>query len=236
MAKHLVPSCGPGYDRFFKNVVDYTELMCGGATPQWTHIPQPERTALAAAYEDWLAGYSRTLKPHTKADTEAMKAAYTRSKKVLSRFIKVWFRGFPDIVTAEHLANMDIPPIDNTPTPIPVPDNQVEADLVFPGIHMVELQKIRPVSGTPPDTRSDYGVRIYYGFSGPPSEKFPFRLAQAQIPRRGEDLPYSVFTRKKKMRFDFEGESGCTVYFCLRYENGKGEVGPFGPMLQAVIP
>jgi hypothetical protein len=234
MGKALIPQCGPGYDRFFKNVVDYTGLMCGGAAPVWTHIPQAERTALAAAYADWLTGYSRTARPHAKADTEAMRAAYARSRRVLSRFIKVWFRGFPEIVTAEHLANMDIAPINTAPSPVPKPDNQVEADLVFPGIHLVELLKIRPVSGTPPESRSDYGVRIYFGFSGPPSEKFPFRLAG--VPRRGEDLPYSVFTRKKKKRFDFEGESGSRVYFCLRYENGKGDAGPFGPMLSAVIP
>jgi hypothetical protein len=234
MGKALIPSCGPGYDRFFKNVVDYTGQMMSGTPPPWTHIPFPEYAALSSAYTDWEAAYSRTTKPHTKADTQAMKGAYTRSKKVLSRFIKVWFRGFPDIVTAEYLANMDIAPIDNTPTPIPEPGNQVEADFVFPGIHLVELAKIRPVSGTPPDARSDYGVRIYFGFSGPPSEKFPFRLAG--IPKRGEDLPYSVFTKKKKKRFDFEGESGCTVYFCLRYENSKGDAGPFGPMLSAVIP
>jgi hypothetical protein len=234
MGKSLIPSCGPAYDRFNKNIVDYVGQMCGGPAPQWIHIPQTEQTALTDAYADWYAGYSRTITAHTKADTEAMKAAYRRSKKVLSRFIQVWIRGFPDIVTAEHLANMNIPVIDNTRSPVPEPDNQVEADLTFPGIHMVELVKIRPVSGTPPDARSDYGVRIHFGFSGPPSEKFPFRLVN--VPKRGEDLPYSVFTKKKKKRFDLEGESGCTVYFCLRYENSKGDVGPFGPMLSAVIP
>jgi hypothetical protein len=30
-----------------------------------------------------------------------------------------------------------------------------EADLTFPGIHLVELAKIRAVKGTGPDTRSD---------------------------------------------------------------------------------
>jgi hypothetical protein len=55
-------------------------------------------------------------------------------------------------------------------------------------------------------------------------------------PRTGSDLPYSVFTRKKKQRFDFDGESGTTVYFCLRYENPTGKAGPFGPILSAVIP
>jgi hypothetical protein len=99
----------------------------------------------------------------------------------------------------------------------------------------VELAKIRPVGSFGfPDARSDYGVRIYYGFSGPASEKYKFRLAGE--PKTGSDLPYSVFTRRKKERFDFDGESGNTVYFCLRYENPRGQAGPFGPMLSAVVP
>ena len=123
------------------------------------------------------------------------------------------------------------------PSPIPRPENQAEADLTFPGIHLVELRNIRPVAGDPPDPRSDYGVRIYYGLSGTPSEKYRFREAEA--PATGRALPYSIFTRRKKERFDFDGESGRTVYFCLRYENPKGGEegqGPFGPILSAVIP
>jgi hypothetical protein len=58
----------------------------------------------------------------------------------------------------------------------------------------------------------------------------------AAEPKIGGDLPYSVFTRRKKERFDFDGESGNMVYFCLRYENSKDQAGPFGPMLKAVIP
>jgi hypothetical protein len=130
---------------------------------------------------------------------------------------------------------MGIPPVDKIHTNVPAPEAQVEADLVFPGIHLVELRKIRPVAGfDPPDPRSDYGVRIYYGLTGEASEQFPFRLAGPL--KTAKKLPYSVWTRKRKERFDFEGESGNTVYFCLRYENGKGEAGPFGPVLSAVIP
>ncbi|MDR1930756.1 MAG: hypothetical protein LBQ44_09045, partial [Treponema sp.] len=61
----------------------------------------------------------------------------------------------------------------------------------------------------------------------------------AAPPRTGDDLPHSVFTRRKKYRFDFDGNSGKTVYFCLRYENDKGGEegeGPYGPILSAVIP
>jgi hypothetical protein len=211
--------------------------MCGGDTPEWTHIPLAERTLLNDGYTDWYMGYARTLKAHTKADTEAMYAAYGRSKKILSRFIKVWFRGFPDIVTPEHLANVGIAPIDNKPTRIPKPVNQVEADLTFPGIHMVKLVKIRPVAGSQPDPRSDYGVRIYIGLSGPPSEKYPVRFTKP--PKTGREFTYSIFTRKKDALFDLEGESGNTVYFCLQYETpagGEEGKGPFGPILSAVVP
>jgi hypothetical protein len=62
-----------------------------------------------------------------------------------------------------------------TPRP-PVPANQAEADLIFPGIHLVEPRKIRPVSGTDPGARNDYGMRIYYGFSGLPTERYKLRV------------------------------------------------------------
>jgi hypothetical protein len=121
------------------------------------------------------------------------------------------------------------------PASIPVPESQAEADLIFPGIHLVELIRIRPVKGgTAPEARSNYGVRIYYGLSGPPSGAFRFRLTGE--PKSGRDLPYSLFTRRKKERVDFDGESGNKVYFCLRYENPRGQAGPFGPILSAVIP
>jgi len=55
-------------------------------------------------------------------------------------------------------------------------------------------------------------------------------------PKSGHDLPDHVFTRRKHHLFDFDGESGNTVYFCLRYENAKGNAGPFGTILKAVIP
>jgi hypothetical protein len=166
---------------------------------------------LADSYAAWYTAYARTKEPHTPVDTEAKNDAKKASRAAMG------------------IHNRDL-----SPTPIPVPTAQPEADLTFPGIHLVELRKIRPVSGAAPDPRSDYGVRIYYGFSGPPNDQYKFRLAGE--PKTGKDLPYSVFTKRKKERFDFDGESGNTVYFCLRYENPTGAAGPYGPILRAVVP
>jgi hypothetical protein len=134
----------------------------------------------------------------------------------------------------EDLVSLELSPPDTTPTPIPPPTAQVEADLTFPGIHLVELKKIRAVAGSVPDGKSDYGVRIFWGLSGLAGGEDKFRVTEA--PASGKDLPHSKFTRRHKELFDFDGESGNTVYFCLRYENPKGDAGPFGPMLKAVIP
>jgi hypothetical protein len=62
-------------------------------------------------------------------------------------------------------------------------------------------------------------------------------MGTSSVTTAGEDLPHSKFTRRKKERFDFPAEdSGKTAYFCVRYENAKGESGPWGPMFSAVIP
>jgi hypothetical protein len=170
----------------------------------------------------------------TPVVTEQCREAFDALDGTL-RFFKKHYFLVPPLALADLVRlGLELP---NPPSPIPPPTNQVEADLTFPGIHLVELQKIRLVAGPPPDTRSDYGVRIYYGLSGPAGDSFRFRVAEA--PKSGNDLPYSIFTRRKKERFDFDGESGNTVYFCLRYENSKGRKegqGPFGPILSAVIP
>jgi len=143
-------------------------------------------------------------------------------------------RFFMPPLTQADLIALDLTPPDTTPTPISVPTAQVEADLTFPGIHLVELKKIRPVGGIEPDSKSDYGVRIYWGIMGPATASDKFRLDG--VPASGGDLPHSKFTRRHKEFFDFDGESGNTVFFCLRYENPTGQAGPFGPMLRAVIP
>jgi hypothetical protein len=122
---------------------------------------------------------------------------------------------------------------DLIPTPVPPPTAQVEGNLAFPGIGLVEIVKIQ-MTGGKIDRRADYGVRIYYGVLAKPAAHDKFRLASP--PNTGDDLPHSVFTRRKKHLFDFTGDSGCAVYFCMRYENSKGDVGPWGPIIEAHIP
>jgi hypothetical protein len=196
-------------------------------------IPAAEFTELGT-----LFGAAQTLLQKAKDDDERTHVITVECQAAFKdlaakmRFFKDRYYKIPPL-TVGDLAALGLKPRDPHPTPIPPPIHQVLADILFLGVHLLEL-RIRPLEGTGADARSDYGVRIYYGFTGPASERFPFRL-DAPV-TSGRILPYSIFTRRKKERFDFEGESGNTVYFCLRYENSKGEAGPFGPVLSAIIP
>jgi hypothetical protein len=233
MSRDYIPDRDPEFDIFFHYLVEYVNQKTGGETPQWTHIPVATLMMLRSMLGRWDITYEPTKGPHTPVETEAKNLSKKEAKKTIRPFVNQYLR-FPPVSDMDRTA-MGIPNKDTIPTPIPPPQAQPEGDLTFPGVHLVELANIRAVKGsTAPEARSDYGVRIYYGLTGPASDKYRFRLDAE--PKTGEDLPYSVFTRRKKQRFDFDGESGYTVYFCLRYENPKGQAGPYGPMLSAVIP
>jgi hypothetical protein len=75
--------------------------------------------------------------------------------------------------------------------------------------------------------RANYGRKVYYGL-----------YADGDTPpATAEDLPKNRFTRRKKEIFEFSpADVKKTAYFCIRYENSKGEAGPWGPMITAVIP
>jgi hypothetical protein len=233
MQNDYIPSNDGQFEVWFNNLVEYvfSKVMVG--TPAWTHIPKAEAENLAAAYTAWHTAWLPTQKPHNPVETEAKNDAKKAAKTAIRLFVNRYLRYTP--VTDEDRTAMGIPNRDDKPSPIPAPSLQAEADLVFPGIHLLELVKIRKVGIASDDPRSYHGVSVHFGILDAVNGKWRVTAP----PATGDDLPHTVFIRKKKIRFDFDGESGKTVYFCLRYENQKGGedgVGPFGPIIQAVIP
>ena len=141
------------------------------------------------------------------------------------RDIKKRYLYNPPLTDADFAA-MELKPKDTTPTQVLPPTGQAEADMTYPG--KTQLQgKIKHVEGTPQNPKSEYGYRIYYGLYATGSTP----------PESGMDLRESRFTRQKKVLFTFlPGDSGKTAYFAIRYENSKGESGPWGPMFSAIVP
>jgi hypothetical protein len=235
MSKSYIPARDADFDRWFSFLYQYVSQKCAGQTPAWTHIPQAALGVLGEQHAAWKTAYGATSGPHTPVETEAKNNAKKAAKAVIRPFVNQYLRYGP--VTDEDRKAMGIPNRDKIHTPVPRPDAQPEADVAYPGVHRIELTNIRTVGAGKDDPRSEYGVRIFWGILGPPSPQDKFRITAP--PLTGDDLPHSTFTHRKRYTFNFEGESGNTVYFCLRYENSKGGEegeGPFGPIFSAVIP
>ncbi|MDR2631690.1 MAG: hypothetical protein LBC60_12275 [Spirochaetaceae bacterium] len=222
--RSFIPTSFPAYDRFYKNITQYVAQMTSGSTPTWTHIPQAEITTLSTAYAAWYTVYSRILKPHTPADTAAVKIAYATSKKVLSRFIQVWFRGFPEVVTEEHLSNMEIPPVDKTRTRIGRPTTRP--------VFYIEVK----------DTRL---LVVHFQDQGSESRAIPYGLNGAVVslgifdtpPAGPEALTRTELATKSPFPLHFtEEERGKTVYIALQWQNESGVRGDYTEMLSAIVP
>jgi hypothetical protein len=232
MAQDYIPGPDAAFNAFFNNLVDYVDQQTEGSAPRWTHIPLDALTSLRAA---WNAAYTATLKPCTSPEREEKNRIRRDSTTGIRSFVNIYLRYHPAVSAYDkEQAGLRVRRADSGP--VLRPQAQPEADIAYPGVHLIELIHIRAIAGTG-DPRREYGVRIFWGILGSPAETDRFRLTAP--PLRGEDLPHSTFTRRKRYRFDFSGESGKIVYFCLRYENGKGGKegeGPFGLIFSAIIP
>jgi hypothetical protein len=232
----------PHSDEEFADFLEHYASTVGkntaGAEPVWTHIPIDRVTELTYANGDFRIAYTKLKSAHTSGDVRAKNEARENANDILRAFNRQYILNAREVTNAQR-EDIGCPVHDTHHTPVPRPKAEPEADIAYPGKHLLELARIRPIVGTMSDEeeKAEFGVRIFWGVVGDPTATDKFRLTAP--PEKGSDLPHSTFTHRKKFRFDFEGDSGKTVYFCLRYENEKGGndgEGPFGPITSAIVP
>jgi hypothetical protein len=236
--KDWVPGPDNEFSDFLQNYVKIVVANTALAQPVWTHIPDERVNELSQSRGAWYLAYEKLKTPHTPGDVVAKNEARDTVEDILRAFNRQYILSAREVTDAQR-RDLGCPVHDTTHTPIPRPQAEPEADIIYPGKHLLELARIRSVLGTMSDeeAKAEFGVRIFWGVLGDPAPTDKFRITAPPV--TGNDLPHSTFTHRKKLRFDFDGDSGKTVYFCLRYENQKGSKdgeGPFGPILSAIVP
>ena len=159
-----------------------------------------------------------------KISTIRLKTAFKELVAVMRDIKKRYFYNPP--LTNADIISLGLKPRDNTPTAVPAPTGQATANVIYLGHLQLQL-RIHHVENKSIDPQANYGYRIYYGV-----------YADSDTPPdNGTDLRESKFTRKKKVLFTFSPtEAKKTAYFCIRYENSKGEAGVWGSLFSAIIP
>jgi hypothetical protein len=158
-----------------------------------------------------------------------------------ARFIKKHYLLMPPLTPA-NFATLLLALPDEIHTPVGPPTGQPSLTVTYPGGPHLLMVHCAPLLGTePPDTRGDYGYALYRGImpqGGATLEQAAgIKHYLMTEPLSGGEMLHYRFTRRKKEAVDFDAsESGMTAYFCSRYENQKGQIGVWGPVVGAVIP
>ncbi|GHU23823.1 hypothetical protein FACS1894172_15140 [Spirochaetia bacterium] len=203
-------------------------------------IPDEELTNFNTLVSDAQEAFDKTQDRSTRnhLDTVRCNKAFKALDATMRFFKKHYFLMPP--LTAEDFASLLLNTPDIIRTDIPAPTAIPGMEFSHPGFGQVTVH-LKPMIGSIESAKkSNYNFNIRYGirpFNGATVEE---ALGQKRylvnIPTQAEDLPQSNFIKHMKETFTFgQDEVGKTVYFCVRYQNAKGQPGPWSPIFHTVI-
>jgi hypothetical protein len=176
-------------------------------------------TPYTTAFAKWTDPEKRTpLVVTTLLETEKNFIPYLRELHKL-------MTGNP-LVTDVDLISMEFPRRpDGSRTPSPVATESPEFDLAPLVGHRLQIDYYQRGSqhkkGKP---QGQHGVEIKWGFSETPALDV-------------DELAHSIFDTATPVYLDFQGhEGGRMVYVAMRWENTRGEKGPWSPIEGALVP
>jgi hypothetical protein len=180
---------------------------------------------LKSLRDDFVAKYAAALAPATR--TRAAVLAKNNAKHALKAALRAFIREyltFNHLVTDEDRDNLGLPIHKTTHTPVPVPvtyplftvDSSVIRILLILFFDVAGSGRAKPFGV--------HGAELKWGFS-------ETSIVNPDL------LPNSLFSTRSPFRLQFRGEDrGRTVWFCLRWENTKGEKGPWSEIVSAIVP
>jgi hypothetical protein len=189
-------------------------------------IPGTVMTALNAAKTEYVKRYNAAKNPETRTPTAVLMkdealAAYVKEIRAL---VRIYLANGP-AVTDEDRSNMGLSIHKSTRTPAPVAKNapacKIDTGTICRLILYFYDEGKEKTKAKPP---GQHGVEISWMISDVP-------VVDA------DDLVHSAFDTRTPFTLEFQGhERGKTVYLALRWENTRGEKGPWSVVQSAIIP
>jgi hypothetical protein len=206
--------------------LEWAKTLLAYAAPKSAafNIPAGTLTPIQAQMTAFETAFNAAQNPNRgKVDVLTKNEAKEALTASLRTFIKGFLAYNPAVSDADK-ENMGLPLHDGTRTPAPVPATIPELEL--------DSSIIRQISVHFRDAGSDK--------RGKPAHIHGVELRWALLdnpPQSVEDLTKSAFDTASPYTFTFdEPERGKALYICPRWENNKGDKGPWGEIMKAIIP
>jgi hypothetical protein len=218
-----IPKKDSDFDIWFENLNSTIVAKTGGSPPEWTHIPAEKVTALTGHWTDWHTAHTKTLVPHTSLDTAAKNRAKDLSFDFIRPFANQYLR-YGQISEDELRAlGFHVRSGGHSPVPVPTTSPVLIIDTGTRRRLIIHYRDERSTRRGKPD--GVHGIEVRWAILDHP-------------PADIKDLVNSSFDTKPPLILDFEEhERGRHVYLCGTWEiEREGEKGPFGAIVEAIIP
>jgi hypothetical protein len=223
-SKHFFPTRD---DLFLQWVVSFLENLRQALTR--FNFPQDEYQRLVQLRDAYSAALAAAKNPatRTKAAVQLKNDTKKELENTLRQDIKE-FLLFNRNVTDEDRDNLGLPIHDTKPTPVPPPAHEPEITFAMPSPAVVEIH-IRD--------KNETGRAKPYGVHGAEVKWLLAATPDAPPPTDWEELLHSSFATRTPMRMTFSGhDRGKRLFLAARWENNRGEKGPWTEIFSAIVP
>jgi hypothetical protein len=174
---------------------------------------------------DWFIKYSVTTDPAQRTPPAVL--AKTEQRKVYEKALRAF--AIEHLIHNSKLTNADrlslgltVPK--DTRTPVPVPETSPSFRVLMPEQRRLVIEFYDETAEKRAKPPGVHGAEIRHAILAAPPEHL-------------DELTHSAFDTRSPFTLDYdESDRGKTVYLCLRWENTRGEKGPWSPLASAIIP
>ncbi|MDR2362393.1 MAG: hypothetical protein LBD91_06645 [Prevotellaceae bacterium] len=223
-SKHFFPTTD---DLFLQWSVSFLENLLQSLTR--FNFPQDEYQRLVQLRDAYAAALAAAKNPatRTKAAVQLKNDTKKELENTLRQDIKE-FLMFNRHVTDEDRDNLGLPIHDTKPTPIPPPAYEPEITFTTPSPAILEIH-IR--------AKNEVGRAKPYGVHGAEVKWLLATSPDAPPPVDWDELLHSSFATRSPLRMTFNGyDRGKRLFFAARWENNRGEKGPWTEIFSAIVP
>ena len=214
-----IPSRDEDFLIWVKNLFDYANVHEADwlINPDaWTQFDKQIK-----AYE---AALKKAQEPNRgSADVLVKNETRDALKKTVRQLVKEYLE-YNHLITDEDREHMRLPIHDTTHTRRPRPGSRTALTGQPTNNRQHTLSALDQKTGKKTKPNDAYGV------------KYAWEIRET-LPESPDDLRHSLFSRKTVHVFDYEEKDrGKKVFYAARYENAKGEGGPWSDIIDLLIP
>ncbi|MDR0560148.1 MAG: hypothetical protein LBG92_08245 [Prevotellaceae bacterium] len=216
----FIPSRDVDFLQWTNNFMNYL-----GSALTRLNFPEDKYQSLVLLQSDFEQQLTAAKTPATRTSLSVKAKNVARSvlEKELRQYIKAYLTYSVDITDVDR-NGLGLPVHKTSRTPSPVAETYPDYEIDSRVIRRLTVHFFDSTNRSKAKPAGQHGAEIRWGiFDAPPTSI--------------DALSHSVFDTRTPMTLSFdENQRGKVVYFCLCWENTRGEKGPWSEIISAVVP